>query len=301
MICVRPACRTQDCHESVLFVAINATTKGRRDMMKRYFQGMVPQVKTELVASFEELAEAYRQSTLRSQREGILHRVAKNADEKGVGAGENAAYAAYFLMQVASQREVVEPDCMLGNTALDLLFQRVLPKLPVHQIDCREHVMQFLAEDGDMRTRIPDWCRQYVHKFLENEWHPMNRFETDRKHPGLLVDATINTGFYDLLVRDRAPLEAILKLYNMLRTDWRKLASPLWSVVFEGSDFGGFRDMMSVSRDLHEQYSDDCEMIVSLCGAVIAWKHSDPSRVEAAKVLLVLLSILVARMKQLVL
>jgi hypothetical protein len=265
--------------------------------MDQYFTEALPS-RRDYVLTFEQLAEAYRTATCGPQLDGLLHFAAKKVADSHPSPYIHEATC--FLLQIASVVNQVEPDKSRRDLALALFLQRVLRKVHAHLLDCRELILRFFATEPRLKARLTSG--ENIRRFLTNEWHPMNRNEWERVEPHLLTDATIGVGKYYLLIRDRAPLEAICKLYDVIISQIEsgsvKLECQFWPDLSDTCDLGSIRRKLLSDRVLHDQFTQDSQNISAVCGMVLANEDYSKKMGGAAQALVALLSILQAKIYQ---
>ncbi|MBU1033039.1 hypothetical protein KJ937_03870 [Patescibacteria group bacterium] len=252
--------------------------------MKRYFTEPVPEGRGR-VLNFEDLAEAYRTATIGPQLDGILHDVARRGDRV------NTSRATSFLLQIASEAEIIESDESRRKLALGLFIQRVLPQVDYRDSVCREYILRFFAREPELRVS----SNEHVQRFLSQSWLPglSERQPIDRE---LLVDATFGVGLYDLLAQHNV-LEAIIRLYDLLAMH-QEIEKPglilsFWSELSDSFDLANLQKEMLRNKSVYEQFRDDCVHIILLCSGSYG-KGKDRSMKSAARALDMLVSMLLS-------
>ena len=262
--------------------------------MKRFFLDKLPDDRND-VLTFTELAAAYLTSVCAPQLRGILHDVARRGSSTSTTPNRNQAVM--FLLQIASETEVIEPNATLRKLAFELFCQRVLPRVYYIE-DGPEHILRFFATEPQVHQRILTAHRQNVEQFLLQEHDPGERRDAwHQVDPDLLTDATIGAGAYDLLVRLRV-LEAIPKLYAMIaqqKTDDEssdQLQCSVWKELSDTSDFDKIKYSLLRYDEQRMKFESDVRLVNMVCGEVHTPKDAYTKRpADAAAALLALVSI----------
>lgn len=237
----------------------------------KYFDRAIPQCFPGGTC-LHDLSRSYCRSEMAPQRSGILHYVAQLGSE-------NPGPSAIFLLEIASERKVVERHPPRRELALSLFLQRVLPHINQERhSEAHRLTLEFLAEEPEVVQRLAATRgRVNTHRFLHSLWRPITGQRTvDRV---TLIKATIGAAAYELLLMDNClPTDVIPQLYGELSKlesgDFPDLASSVW-VTRTLSEAPSIRRQLEENPSFNGPFLKDLKKINRLIGFYFTQEPSE--------------------------
>ena len=249
------------------------------------FPNAVPRDRTRMVIA--QIVNRYRRTTRPEEAAGLIHaaqeRDSRNSAERDLTVG--------FLIEVASEVKIVEPDASLRKLAKKVLVRHVVPR--VRTKFARERVLMFLALEPNALAGLSARDVKNAHEFMSREWECLRMASNEALGQGLLLKATLEARAFHLL-REYWVMEAISPLYALLTSCLALMGcaravvthqTPLWSGWSE-TEFtpAGLRTLQARLEDesqCSELYGDQYRLL-RFCGDILRFK-SPGDNMAAAK------------------
>ncbi len=199
---------------------------------------------------------------------------------------------AVSLILAGESAEVIEQ----GSLALELFITRVL-NLREHYQGLSRQSLIFFSVELDLYEKIRAKNEQKIRKFLEEEWNLLQVTHGDRwresNEISLLIDATVNTGEYQLL-EGNAVYSAIPLVFGHLNTMChgrvtRRLEGEFWH-RFRATDAWrtAYRKTLVDNEQARNNMIKDRASVIAMCGTALNEQVSLPRVRKAAIMLLAL-------------